>query len=76
MRAPTRWLEAATAYVEGRLADAADIYERIGSKPDEAHARLNSGTDGNVERALAFYREVGVTPAISVASASRPGRNA
>jgi class 3 adenylate cyclase/tetratricopeptide (TPR) repeat protein len=66
VRAPTRWLDAATAYVQGRFDDAADLYERIGSRPDEAHARLRSGTDASVESARAFYQSVGVSPPASL----------
>jgi class 3 adenylate cyclase/tetratricopeptide (TPR) repeat protein len=68
-RAPTRWLQAAEAYVEGRPEAAADLYERIGSRPDEAHARLRAAglrmadrpedADRELRRALAFYRETG-----------------
>jgi class 3 adenylate cyclase/tetratricopeptide (TPR) repeat protein len=70
VRAPTRWLEAGEADVAGRPRAAAEVYARIGSRPDEAHARLraaralaNEGlpaeADGELQRALAFYRETG-----------------
>jgi class 3 adenylate cyclase/tetratricopeptide (TPR) repeat protein len=70
VRAPTRWLQAAEAYVDGRPQAAADLYERIGSRPDEAHARLRAAAelvhegraaeaDGELRRALEFYRETG-----------------
>ena len=40
---------------------AADILAEIGSKPDEAYARLRSGNEADVRRALDFYRSVGAT---------------
>jgi hypothetical protein len=54
----------------GRFAEAADGYAEIGSRPDEAFARLRAGerllaagrrseADRQLEQALAFYREVG-----------------
>ena len=68
--APTRWLRAGTAVAAGRFAEAADGYAEIGSRPDEAFARLRAGerllaagrrseADRQLEQALAFYREVG-----------------
>jgi tetratricopeptide (TPR) repeat protein len=41
-RTASRWLEAAKAMAEGRLEEAADLYEAIGSTPDAAVARLES----------------------------------
>jgi class 3 adenylate cyclase len=55
------WLEAATAFAAGDYVRAADLYARIGSLPDEADARLRSGRDAQVRRALDFYRSVGAT---------------
>jgi class 3 adenylate cyclase/tetratricopeptide (TPR) repeat protein len=66
---PSRWLQAAQAVVAGELGQAADVYAAIGSRPDEAHARLqaarqlmaaNQVVEANTELALAlaFYREV------------------
>ena len=40
---------------------AADVYAGIGSLPDEADARLRSGREDQVRRALDFYRSVGAT---------------
>ncbi len=69
VRAPTRWLDAARAVAEGKLAAAADVYAEIGSKPDEAVARLalaeelaavgNPGAEAQRERALAFLHAAG-----------------
>ena len=61
IKARSEWAEAARAYVSGELSAAADILARIGSKPDEAFARLRSGNEVDVRRALEFYRSVGAT---------------
>src|SRR3954451_18334451 len=61
IKARSQWAEAARAYVSGELTTAADILAEIGSKPDEAYARLRSGTQADVRRALEFYRSVGAT---------------
>jgi tetratricopeptide (TPR) repeat protein len=69
-RIPTPWQQAATAIAAGRFEEAADQYAKIGSLPDEAFARLRAaeqflGTGRQAEgtaqlqRALAFYRQVG-----------------
>jgi hypothetical protein len=66
---PSPWLEAARAYVAGDPARAAGIYAEIGSRPDEAYARLQvarglladgHATQANTELAIAraFFREV------------------
>ena len=54
----TRWLEAARAFVRGDYVRAADRFAAIGSRPDEAYARLAAGDERNVRRALEFYRSV------------------
>jgi tetratricopeptide (TPR) repeat protein len=67
---PSRWYDAARAVIDGDLVRAADTYAAIGSRPDEAVARLEAakhssvsgdGThrDGELARALAFFRSVG-----------------
>ena len=58
---PSAWLDAARALVSGDYVGAAHIYAGIGSVPDEAYARLRSGIDLEVRRALEFYRSVGAT---------------
>jgi class 3 adenylate cyclase/tetratricopeptide (TPR) repeat protein len=58
---PSAWPDAAKAFVSGDYVGAADLYARIGSLPDEADARLRSGTESEVRRALDFYRSVGAT---------------
>jgi tetratricopeptide (TPR) repeat protein len=66
---PSRWLEAAQAFVIDERGLAADLYAAIGSRPDEAYARLkaarqhmaaNRAVEANTELAVAFtfYREV------------------
>ena len=62
----TRWLEAGEAFASGEFGSAAELYARIGSRPDEAYAHLCAASVGdpsaaseNLTAALAFYREVG-----------------
>jgi hypothetical protein len=55
----TRWLDAAELVASGRLSAAADIYAEMGTLVDEADARLRSGLESEVRRALEFYRSVG-----------------
>ncbi len=40
---PSRWLDAARAFVAGNPRQAAEVYASIGSRPDEAYARLVAG---------------------------------
>jgi hypothetical protein len=65
----TRWLEAATAYVAGEPAEAADLCAEIGALPEEAYARLEaagaaltagrrSEAEDQLGRALDFFRRV------------------
>ena len=65
----SRWLEAAQAFITGQPELAADLYAAIGSRPDEASARLeaarqhiaaNRTVEAHTELAvaIAFYREV------------------
>jgi tetratricopeptide (TPR) repeat protein len=72
------WLEAARALAAGDPLAAADRYAAIGSRPDEADARLAAASlllgagrpaEGRTEldRALAFYREVGATAHLATA---------
>ena len=68
-RIPTPWFQAASAMAAGEYVEAADTYAAIGSRPDEAFARLRaaehllgtgrraSGT-AQLQQAVAFYREV------------------
>jgi class 3 adenylate cyclase/tetratricopeptide (TPR) repeat protein len=82
-RAPaTRWLEAATAYVDSEPARAADILSEIGALPEEAYVRVKAAgaalakgrpddADDELERALAFYRRVGAVSYHTSAEALR-----
>jgi class 3 adenylate cyclase/tetratricopeptide (TPR) repeat protein len=65
----TAWLEAALAFTRGDYEVAADLFCRIGSRPDEAFARLRAAetlleaesevkASVQLERALSFYRDV------------------
>ena len=66
---PTPWLHAAVALAGGDFGRAAELYAMIGSSPDEADARLRAAeqlfagghrveANQQLERALAFYRQV------------------
>jgi tetratricopeptide (TPR) repeat protein len=75
---PTRWLQAATAIAAGELELAADRYAEIGSRPDEAYARLLAAerllvagrpADAQLAAAVAFYREVGAVAHLRQAEA-------
>ena len=65
-REPSPWRAAACAVAAGELGRAAELYEEVGAVPHWAYARLAAaeerGSSGTgLERALAFYREVGAT---------------
>ena len=55
----TPWLDAARAYARGDYASAAETLAEIGSRPDEASARLR--TDDGAAEAVAFFRSVGAS---------------
>ena len=61
----TSWRKAALAYTEGDRIGAADMLGEIGSRTDEAYARLRAAEEGagaeQLRRALDFYRGVGAT---------------
>jgi class 3 adenylate cyclase/tetratricopeptide (TPR) repeat protein len=63
------WFDAAKAFTAGDYVRAADLYAEIGSVPDEADARLRSGIESEVHRALEFYRSVNATGYIREAEA-------
>jgi class 3 adenylate cyclase/tetratricopeptide (TPR) repeat protein len=67
---PTPWLRAATAVAKGDFLQAAELYAEIGSRPDEAFARLRVAqqlvageqeieASKQLQQALVFYGEVG-----------------
>ncbi|HET7170007.1 MAG TPA: AAA family ATPase [Gaiellales bacterium] len=77
---PWRWLSAAKLIAGGRYAEAADELGAIGSRPDEALARLlharvlieagdRAGGEAELRRALAFWDSVGAGSCISLADA-------
>jgi class 3 adenylate cyclase/tetratricopeptide (TPR) repeat protein len=55
------WSEIATAIADGGFVRAADGLAEIGALAEEAYARLRAGSEGQVRRALDFYRSVGAT---------------
>jgi len=70
LRLRTLWLEAALALLNGNSEEAARVYARMGSLPDEAYARLLTGVtlaeagrrpeaDEQLRLALEFFRSVG-----------------
>ena len=61
IRAPTPWADAARAYAAGKLVDAAEVLDGIGTVSEVAYVRLKSGIESEVQRALEFYRSVGAT---------------
>jgi DNA-binding SARP family transcriptional activator len=73
----SRWLDAARAFAAGDPARAARIYAELGSRPDEAAARLAAArwllpsrpAEGRteLERAIAFFREAGATASLEQA---------
>jgi class 3 adenylate cyclase/tetratricopeptide (TPR) repeat protein len=71
-RTTSRWLEAATAVAEGKLQEAAELYQTIGSRPDAAMARLRSAqaladagirpqAEAELDRALVAFRQLGAS---------------
>ena len=68
----TRWLEAARAFARGNCVQAAELFAEIGSRPNEAHARLAAGDEANVRRALEFFSTVGANFYIARAEALLP----
>ena len=68
----TPWTDVAHAYAKRDLVTAAGLLQRIGSRPDEAEARLQAAeqlvaegrraeADEQLRRALELYREMGAT---------------
>ncbi|MEO8290612.1 MAG: tetratricopeptide repeat protein, partial [Gaiellaceae bacterium] len=74
----TKWLEAGLALAGGDFEKAARVYARIGSRPDEAHARLRAAetlaeagrrkeAEQELETATAFFEEVGAARYVRMA---------
>jgi hypothetical protein len=72
MKIPNPWREAAAAYASGDFRRAAEVYEGIGARPEEAYARLRAAesfvregrraeADAELQSAVAFWRSVGAT---------------
>jgi class 3 adenylate cyclase/tetratricopeptide (TPR) repeat protein len=68
----TPWIDAAEVFARGDNLRAADLYEEIGTRPNEAYARLRGAAqlvdagrrveaDEQLRRALGFWRSVGAT---------------
>jgi tetratricopeptide (TPR) repeat protein len=79
---PSPWLEAAAAFVGGDPGRAAEAYRAIGTRPDEADARLAAArvllaagraelAEGELRAATAFWREVGAVGRLRQADALR-----
>ena len=62
---PTRWLDAARAYVAGRAAEAADLYAEIGASPEETYVRRQLGAGRTL------YGRGAVSTSSSIGSAPR-----
>ncbi len=73
------WLDAIHTYLAGDPARAARIYAQIGSRPDEAHARLHAAREliaigqqtqatTELDIALSFYREVAASTYLTEAA--------
>jgi class 3 adenylate cyclase len=78
-RPPTRWLAAARCVVAGAFAEAAERYAAMGARPEEAKARLRASATlagaerrPELERALAFYREVEAAAYVRAAESLAP----
>jgi len=78
VKLPSRWLDAGLAYAQEDFARAAALFAEIGSQPDEADARLRlagrliaAGNrpegEAELERALAFYRNVDASAYVELA---------
>jgi tetratricopeptide (TPR) repeat protein len=69
---PSKWIQVARLWASGDLAGSAELFEEIGSTPDEAYARQKeaerliaagrrSEAEPFLDRALELYREMGAT---------------
>jgi class 3 adenylate cyclase len=80
---PSPWLGAARALIAGEPGRAADLYARIGARPEEAGARLaaarlalgagrHAEAEADLDAAAGFYREVGAHARLAEAEALGP----
>ena len=72
VRGTTRWLQAAKAYARRDFAGAAAYAAEIGSRPEEACALLEADDPDDIERALAFFRQVGASAYVAAAERGSP----
>jgi tetratricopeptide (TPR) repeat protein len=81
---PSPWLAAVRAFITGNPTQAAETYAQIGSRPDEAYARLQAArvhlaadqsqqASSELAKAVAFYREVQASAYLAEAAALREG---
>jgi thioredoxin-like negative regulator of GroEL len=79
----TPWIEVVRRYGAGDFAGAAELLRQIGTRPDEAEARLRAAeqlaaegrggaADEQLRQALAFYRSVGATRYVGECEALLP----
>ena len=62
----TWWVEASAAFLRGDYGESADQFQRIGSMPHEAYARL-FGSTADIQRAIELYRPVGASHFLAIA---------
>ncbi len=78
------WVEAGLAYARGRIEESVEVCGRIGALPSEAYSRILAGerllaegrreaAEGQLSRALVFYRTVGASAYITRAEALLAG---
>jgi class 3 adenylate cyclase/tetratricopeptide (TPR) repeat protein len=84
---PTRWLDAAEAFVAGDVVRVADIYGSLGHRPLEAFVRLRAAralaaegrvteAEAQLEQALSFFRSVDATRFVREGDALSAGLSA
>ena len=77
---PSRWVDAAAAVATGDFAAAAEVFAAIGSRVEEANARLRAAeqlvaegrrpeAEAHLDVALAFYASVGASSSTREAEA-------
>jgi len=61
----TAWVEASAAFLRGEYVEAAQAFNRIGSRPHEAYVRLHGSLE-DIKRAIEFYRSVHATHFLTI----------